>query len=931
MASPVRRGAALILSLVILAALLLLGLPFLFSQSSALTGTRSYAHHQATGVARDSAEALAIAAAAYAVEPYWAPGSPDHHSDLFAQLVATAPDDYTDPDPIIENRLAMRFGGTAIVVNAGTTNRATIGASIEDESGKLDVNALSPRAWHELLQALQIQDWDDNAVSDSDDPVPDGAGDTDGNGNDDDDGIAGIDNGDNEDDDDGDGITAGDANDEIGELAEALAIVRQDKVKVPWGVITQLEQLLLADPGHNAQAVPGGTYNPAGSYGYRRRLTRAELERLRPYLTVHNLGQARGGVIDLGTVAFMDAAAAPAQPILDSEAWKVLSRGTTLISEQEWFPGAHKTAISEGGGLGTYGNVLAGDPRVAANDALGIVASAEVNLHAASRPVREVLRDVDMPTATVPGFGVFADTPDTIKHLGEYGIVAAGGLKAWVLQDPISSGYELPPLGIASLGLISIESAAVFNDASGRQGAQRTRRVVAQALPQESLLERKWTHQGAIEHALMARHSSRLVSWPEPIARISDSSVDETGIVGASADTTTGMRPEPLPSIDDDNVAPHFTTDWTRTFMGVASMAMQTGQKSTVPVAAFDADDITPEGVIVTGKTLSYQFDNTTSFLTPDIPAPAPPETFPIAVETGPRQVSLWVRSTQPWTGQCPIIEIRGPEANAGQRLTGAVDEGSSRDVREDGDTLVQNRWSLWYDGTLRHLVLSLENAEIEHPANDYGPAIPFDDPDTGDLDEGSQAHVSAGTVPPLAPKRPLDRVEHRYLIDLQPDRWYLIQVVVASDRLDGQAIIVDGLVGRDVLASAIAGGSPDLDDQGDHITLPCMLLTNGISAATTQAAALAYSTIALKALPESMFPANNLADILPRRGCVRINDEYFSYEDIAGSTLVRCRRARRQDTSLSLSIWSAAVSRSRIRWARSPSTSTSAARPRVL
>ncbi|MBA3845764.1 MAG: hypothetical protein H0X45_03840 [Planctomycetes bacterium] len=535
-----RHGAALILALVILAALMLLGLPFLFSQSSALTGTRSYAHHQATGVARDSAEGLAIAAAAQAVEPFWTPGSTQHHNDLFSQLVATAPDDFADPDPIVDNRLVMRFGGSAIVVNAGTMNRTTIGASIEDESGKLDVNAMSPRAWHKLLRKLNIPDWDDNAVRDSDDPKteqPDLPGDT----LIDDDGLDGAEEGDNDDDDNGNGdTTPTDAANEFGELAEALASIRGDETKVPWGVITQLEQLLLADPGHNTQAMGTGTpYTAGGDYGFRRRLTRAELERLRPYLTVHNLGQARGGVIDLGTIACRDD---NGWPMLDAEPWHHVARGTTFVSEQLWPWGAHKAAVAKATSLDTYDDRLIN--RIGPNDAIGIIAPAEVNYHAASEPVREVFEQVVAATADpVTNFGRSPTQPATapFDHLGDIDIIGTEG--AGRLQNPIILGDELPPLGIASFGVISIESAAVFNDASGHQGAQRTRRVIAQAVPQELLLERKWTHQGAIEHSLLARHSSQMASWPKAVDRVDAQMPDETGIFDADRDRTTGLRP----------------------------------------------------------------------------------------------------------------------------------------------------------------------------------------------------------------------------------------------------------------------------------------------------------------------------------------------------------------------------------------------------
>ena len=62
-----RRGAALILALILLAGLLMLGLPFLFSQSASLAGTRSLAYQQQASVGRDAAEQLGIAVGAEAL------------------------------------------------------------------------------------------------------------------------------------------------------------------------------------------------------------------------------------------------------------------------------------------------------------------------------------------------------------------------------------------------------------------------------------------------------------------------------------------------------------------------------------------------------------------------------------------------------------------------------------------------------------------------------------------------------------------------------------------------------------------------------------------------------------------------------------------------------------------------------------------------
>ena len=53
----------------LLVALLLLGLPFIFTQSASLTGSKSYADARAAQIGRDNAANIATAAAAYAMIP----------------------------------------------------------------------------------------------------------------------------------------------------------------------------------------------------------------------------------------------------------------------------------------------------------------------------------------------------------------------------------------------------------------------------------------------------------------------------------------------------------------------------------------------------------------------------------------------------------------------------------------------------------------------------------------------------------------------------------------------------------------------------------------------------------------------------------------------------------------------------------------------
>ncbi len=312
-----RSGAALVIAIVILAAMLLIGLPFLFTQSGSLSGTRSYAHSRLANTGQDSAQSMGIAAGASAVSYRWQQGGVtdggtlfiDDWSDLFYDLGGAAGGqrrlgvnriefDTRTPDlsPTVRNRYALPgdkfFDG---LTNADERDAAlrryptVVGLALEDESGKLDPNHLDTRAWGRLLASVVITDWTDGQTP-RNDPGRE-------------------------------------------QLARALALLRY---QLPGGRITDLEQLLQAEPF----ALKAGTSDPVPNP--RRALTRAELERLRPYLTLHNPGQARGGLIDLGTILGSTSTDDNSALTLDHEppaallaypvAPQLLGAGTTVIA-----------------------------------------------------------------------------------------------------------------------------------------------------------------------------------------------------------------------------------------------------------------------------------------------------------------------------------------------------------------------------------------------------------------------------------------------------------------------------------------------------------------------------------------------------------------------------------------------------------------------
>ena len=298
--APQRAGAALILAIILLAGLLLLGLPFLFSQSASLAGTRSLAHQQQATVGRDAAENLGLAVGGESVRRRFLVDG----NETMSSLATPGP---VPLEQVTPNSFGLHLVSTSVLpsplnYNASAVNSRLLGSLIADEQGKLDVNHMSVAAWSRLLEAVKIRDWDDNLVWDSDDSQSDPAGDVPGIGNGPDDdtmpdrNLVTENNGDNDD------------GDPFGELAEALSVLRFD---LPQQRITSLDQLLKADTRHwKAVYANPNDYtdnsvvdypNEEDRYGFRRPLTRAELDLLRPFLTVHLLAQGRLGLIDIGS------------------------------------------------------------------------------------------------------------------------------------------------------------------------------------------------------------------------------------------------------------------------------------------------------------------------------------------------------------------------------------------------------------------------------------------------------------------------------------------------------------------------------------------------------------------------------------------------------------------------------------------------------
>jgi len=1017
-----RSGAALIMAIVILAAMLMLGLPFLFSQSASLTGTRSFAHSQQAQTGRATAEEIGIGESALMLNRTMTQGQTSEYTDINDIGAGIIPS--TEP-----RRRTLDMTPRAHAFNpAEPRNTTLIGVSIEDESGKLDPNHLDVEAWDRLLMKVGIGDWDD------------------GNGNTKD-------------------------TDGYGQLAYALASVRYDEEICPTGHITRIEQLLEAKP------LPDGVRHP---------LTRAELAQLKPFLTLAPLGQGREGLVDLGTIIELPTGAnrrykddvLDSVPPSDLVAYPTIpglvAAGSVIVAKHpttQLSPAQRQRGRKYHYGMSTstdFATIPTGNrpsnqqnvPRPSGyypsshqpqhREAVGLEIPAPVNLIETSMPVREVLWSIARNTPTdlealmkVPAalpdvfgrqitglhlmnpLGVFDDmdvnssatveqtrTTDSnhglsgnppmpdgtltasatdihlnggaldrmpgsgyariesvdptsgnasqVEYISYRGGLPAGG-SATIrnvirgLAFPGSMGplvhpagsritiiapRELPPLAITSQGMVTIESGASVADAAGRQGAQQMRRVVAQAVPQEQLLEMRWEKQTQYHALLVQRHGSLMNSFPKGYQRLRDELPDiSTNARGPDKDDQIGVKPGTMRTHLMSN---HLGTTWRNGHEWFVRFGVEgtnpsnadfldyhlAGQQGRPVAGGYSINDLSPEGLTLNRGPLAYRlldsplpYDSNTmgGFLTHPI-------TSAISPPLNGRQFGMWIKPTQPLSGTVTLFDLRSPSANAGERFAQPnVLQPDGRQAREPGDNYYQNRLTLAYEDSTKQLVLAICNGATEH-LNDHGPICPgelYTSPTGGPVPPGISAPfvdprcfgavspTPSGTtvgIHPLAPKRPFNLVQHRYQLNktngLKVDQWHLIQVAIVGNDPGHMAITVNGLVGREVTRQTT---SPlQMQEVGDHLTLPSLVLRTALPPATGSASttsliirpAIEVDAVAIDPLSGQIVSgAPAVAALLPKRGMIRIGNEYISYEDIQGTTLMNCLRGRRQDT----------------------------------
>ena len=900
-----RSGVALIIAISVLAALLFLALPFVFSQSASVAGARAAAWDGTARRGSDRSTGLATALSAYA--------NGLHRSPQLATQLATAQLAYVQ----LPAQIATNLGYPSFVDNSWRTvlesgadwsdslgviaakldgRDALHGAIIEDESRRIDPNNLGERAWAVVLERAGIRDpytiywtWSPGPAGLSLAPY----------------GSWGMAN--------------------YGRLARALSWWRPANSRR----FNRIEDLLGADPdervsstGRTLGCIPFGpaggdpstgqaiwpvpeavveaTRNGAESdavavkkadpsqVGYRvAPLTQAELERLRPLLSFLVPGQGRSGIVDLGTVVAEEPTGSGWYGVVTDELDPAdLGVGPGIRSSGSW------ARMWRGGASRTLSNGW-----LDTGDALALDVPPALNINtvpAASRIT--ALYDTTTPAPSWP----------VDPWLTPITSVGALGRLRWL--DPRTgdgaTSFERPPLGITGFGIVAVEGSATALDPQAHSQAQRRRRTVVQTVEQERPVEIAWRTQGELEALVRLRHGSWVQAGPRPTSRVADWGVQSGDM--ALLDLAGWIEPAPFCSFGRN---PAVAFDW-RVPFGLtdakpwADVLSETGS-NTKPDAAPGLTDL--QGAagrpgLLTAQGLRLEPGVSFSFLGDETKGPlrfARPNAVN-AAEMLARHVSLRFCFPSAPGSPATLLEMRAQDAghDASTPPDGTADD------RSDGQSI----WRVEYRPGMTNptgpptppmLVLVIANSALPWTAADrtrHGMDAWTMAKDVSS--DAFDARCNPDAALPFAPPDPAQRVEFRYVVagGLESGRWYHLQAWCASDRPGLHGLILDGVVGRDATRAGV-----DLSRTGDHYTFPCLRLDGQIAMtvpATAGASALTDPGSLAVSFPQHLL----LADLLPERGMVRIDDEFFSYTGLsdgsAGSgTLTGVQRARRTNT----------------------------------
>ena len=880
MTHHLRSGAALIIVLLILLALMVLGLPFLFSQSSGLAGARSFQAAQAAHIYRQSAENLGLAIAAYTNEGAWKQTT---GTDLTAQI-HTALYLYLKDSPqlqaalIYENPNRLSFDAAKLPDSTGLPGAwnqpaedVRIGVTISDESGLLDANTLSPHDWKDLFAQpeINIPDWDDQQVV-----VTSWA------------------------------VNEGPDGDTTGELADALVHRRLVNHR-----FTRLEQLMEPDP-----QTYRGPFHPE----FRKRLSRAEIERLRPYLSFHNPAPGRDGQVDLGSVVYTDVS--PSANYLPPKVWMDIPGNIVADGQWVWAEEGPKEKLHEGviRAPNNYDNLWitydTWNLRPKNDSAILWQAPPALNLHQMSPLIRAlpaykfsdfpndpILPMPDIATGPVTYYGAQL-TPS--PNLQTNNALPTGFLQPWyhVAVNPPAPQPSVPPrarqpIDLRSSGAIRIEAAATIRNHLGDLTAQESRTVIMQAVPQETTLERRWLTQGQFEPLVDQHLTSQIVTWPNATARATDlvpDDIDPAVKPTPLIKTNTGISFKTLPTLAT-SAPTHLEVTW-RAPLGVGTNLVGadalkdnlnkdarnvTGEieKPDTAQTAATNEGLFPDGVrIGPSKALAYDLTDPANgafvYRSPPAVDPAPPNPN-VDTTIGPRHLSFCFQPQTDWTATAVVtlMELR-PSPNNVTTVATDIDDAQVIIKNQTAKKITdcQNYLGVLYDPKQNMLVLAYTPPSISIAAPAAGAfllpgpltwPIQNDNPLTADVDERCLPGVSpnfplvvprcdsakmAAWSPTLLPNRIMTCYKLGRRLDTdgttpianipERGRWYNLQIAMGDGRPGGMSIILDGNVGNDVgvvpateyfvsrKGSRLKGPWP-----GDHLTFPNLILTQTLTA----------------------------------------------------------------------------------------------------
>lgn len=926
-----RSGVALVIAIAVLAALMLLALPFLFSQTASIAGARAASWDGEARRGRDRSEGLATAAAVYAtglvrtpsmLQPVTAVAS---YTQIPAQVYSgVGLPSYAETSwrSIVETGADWKDPGGALIAPAMDSAHALHGAIIEDESRRIDPNCLTERAWAIILAKVNIDD--PYTISWSWNPGPGG------------------------------GTNAAYGRwtmEQYGRLARALTWWRPAQSNR----FNRIEDLLGADPNQVVDGTTGRTlgctwFGPAGydkttgaaiwpipatqveasrnpqesdavnvktdglpeHVGYRvAPLTQSELERLRPMLSFLVPGQGLSGQVDYATVVATATGVFPGNALYTDD---ILDPGTTRTGPSlrpNWLWTKNQAGVSQR---------FLDNSWLKLDDVLSIEVPPALNINTVPSTSKTTLLYVDPNVTADPKTIGWPESPTVAP------VPALAELPRLRMLDPrLGDGttlFERPALGVAGFGIVAIEGAGTALDPMGRSEAQRRRRTVVQVVPQEHPFEVEWATQADLEALVRVRQGSWVMAGPHPTNRVKD--------WGSRANSTAGkpspdmlalgaagwLEPAPVCSF---GLNPAVSFDWwlplgltnPQAWDKVTSAFKVTPVKPTdqaqpvpdiapavdIPAASLQSSSVAPGRLTAQGLRLQsgdqYAFtvgaDNT-----------------PLVMNLGneelrSRHISMRFCLPDGATGLVPLLEARAKEQgrDTGHKALAPALPAAGFGT-PDAYTDDQSVWRVHYDTANSMLVLVMANAALpwyEDERTRFG--VTAWTAGTDGPTDAYDKRCEPGSLS-FAPAWQAQRVEFRYYVKggLVQGRWYHLEVFDASDRPGYHGLILDGIVGRD----ALEYGTGTFDQTGDHYTWPSLRLDGSMSGVSTtpitgNAHLSTPSTIKVKLPPKPGGGTYSVEDILPSHGVIRIDDEYFSYDAASGTQLTGVQRGRRQNT----------------------------------